>query len=118
MPIGKNAIKRVTSTKAEVPEVKVEAPKAEEKKEAKAAPKAAPKVAPKAQKSASKPTQSAPKKAPTKKTAPKATAPKKSMESEPSLSPVKTLEKVTSGEPERIGGDFVSIGMPLPYYLL
>ena len=117
MPIGKNAIKRVTEAKAEAPEVKVEAPKVEEKKEAKAAPKAAPK----AQKSASKPTQSAPKKAPTKKTAPKATAPKKSMESEPSLSPVKTLEKVTAKKEEanlRRGDGYINLGGDLPYYLL
>ena len=40
MPIGKNAIKRVTEAKAEAPEIK-EAPKAEEKKEAKAEEKAA-----------------------------------------------------------------------------
>ena len=48
-------------------------------------------------------------------------APKKSMETEPDFSPVKTLEKVTEKQadaPTRQGDCYVNIGGELPYYLL
>lgn len=95
MPIGKNAIKRVTGTKAEAPKeenIVVAEVKAEPKKK------------------------DAPKKA-----TPKKTTPKKSMETEPSLSPVKTAEKVTKKPDEanaREGEGYTNIGTDLPFYLL
>ena len=95
MPIGKNAIKRVTGTKAEAPK---------EEKSIVAEVKAEPKK------------KDAPKKA-----TPKKTAPKKSMETEPTLSPVKTAEKVTK-KPDaanaRVGNGYINIGGDLPFYLL
>lgn len=119
MPIGKNAIKRVSnsgysnvqtsapdmenSTIAKAEEPKVEAPKVEEPKIE--APATTPEVAPK---------KTAPKK-----TA-KAPAPKKSMEREPELSPVATLKKVTKkAKPtqNRVCSYF-AIGEELPIYLL
>ena len=120
MPIGKNAIKRVTnngysSVKSEAPDMENSAPvvenKVAEKKEApkKPAPKTAAKVA----------TKTAPKtsaKAPAKTTAKKAQAkpaPKKSMETEPTLAPVNTAAKVVGRECEYYG-----VGDELPIYLL
>ena len=96
MPIGKNALKRVTGTPA-----KVEEPK--EEKTTVAEVKAEPK-----------------KKAAPKKATPKKTAPKKSMETEPTFSPVKTAEKITQNkaEPTRSGNGYVNIGGELPIYLL
>ena len=119
MPIGKNAIKRVTNNgyskvKATAPDME-NSTVAEEKKElviekpttpkpstgkdipkAKAEPKAKKKVAEKA-------------------------APKKSMETEPELAPVKTFEKVIEKSrkaTQRQGEGYVNLGGELPYYLL
>ena len=107
MPIGKNAIKRVTNNgyskvqtdapdmeNSEVVSAKIEAP--EEKK-------------------------IAPKKSAPKKTSAKKPAPKKSMEKEPDLSPVKTAEKLTKKSeeaPKRQGDGYINLGGELPYYLL
>ncbi len=117
MPIGKNAIKRVSnngyskvqSTAPDMENSVVEEPKvkAEEKK-------APVKKAP-AKKNAQTKTASS-KKPATKKTAEK-TAPKKSMETEPELSPVKTLEKITD-DTSREGEGYVNLGGSLPVYLL
>ena len=100
MPIGKNAIKRVTGTKAEAQK---------EEKSIVAEVKAEPKK------------KEAPKKATPKKTAPQKTAPKKSMETEPSFSPVKIAQKVTK-KPDaanaRVGNGYINIGGDLPFYLL
>ena len=126
MPIGKNAIKRVTnngysntktsapdmenSVVAEEPKVVAEAKKSTTKKATgkktvskKTPPKATPvkKEVPKVEK-----------KSPSKKT-----APKKSMETEPQFSPVTTLEKVVSTN-KRNGDGYVNLGGELPYYLL
>ena len=95
MPIGKNAIKRVTGTKDEAPK---------EEKSVVAEVKAEPKK------------KEAPKKA-----SPKKTTPKKSMETEPTFSPVKTAEKVTKKPDEataREGDGYVNLGGELPFYLL
>ena len=116
MPIGKNAIKRVTNNgylgvKSEAPDMEnsVSVEKAPEKKEvAKPAPKAQAKSAPKtAPKSTAKTTKAAPKKA-----APKS-APQKSLEKEPTLAPVNTAKKVVGKECEYYG-----VGDELPVYLL
>ena len=45
------------------------------------------------------------------------TSPKKSLETEPELAPVKTLEKVAP-ENERSGEGYINLGGALPYYLL
>ena len=118
MPIGKNAIKRVTSIKSEAPEIK-EAPKSKEIKAEKPAPKAEPKKA--APKASPKPAKSAPKQAPKKKPTPKKEAPKKSMESEPSFSPVTVAQRVTENKATkkaREGEGYINLGGELPYYLL
>lgn len=44
-------------------------------------------------------------------------APKKSMETEPELAPVRTLEKVVEKN-ERSGEGYINLGGALPYYLL
>ena len=123
MPIGKNAITRVTnngysSVKSEAPDMENSAPvvenKVAEKKEAakKSAPKTAAKVATKTTpKSTTKTTKAAPKAAP-KKAAPKS-APQKSLEKEPTLAPVNTAKKVVGKECEYYG-----VGDELPVYLL
>ena len=120
MPIGKNAIKRVTnngysSVKSEAPDMEnsVSVEKAPEKKEvAKPAPKAQAKSAPKTTpKSTAKTTKATPKAAP-KKAAPKS-APQKSLEKEPTLAPVNTAKKVVGKECEYYG-----VGEDLPIYLL
>ena len=120
MPIGKNAIKRVTNNgylgvKSEAPDMEnsVSVEKAPEKKEvAKSAPKAQAKSAPKTTpKSTAKTTKAAPKAAP-KKAAPKS-APQKSLEKEPTLAPVNTAKKVVGKECEYFG-----VGEDLPIYLL
>ena len=114
MPIGKNAIKRVSNNgyskvQTAAPDMEnsvVEEPKTKkvEKKE--------PVTKTVTQKKATE------KKPSTKKsTAAKKPAPKKSMETEPELSPVKTLEKVTS-EPSREGEGYVNLGGALPVHLL
>lgn len=112
MPIGKNAIKRVSNSGYS--NVQTSAPDMENSTIAKAeeAPKVEePKIeAPKAEATA--------KEAP-KKTA-KAPAPKKSMEREPELSPVATLKKATKkAKPtqNRVCSYF-AIGEELPIYLL
>ena len=88
MPIGKNAIKRVT-TQAKEPEVKVEEIKVEEvKAEA------------------------------VKVEAKKPTAQKKSLEKEPDLSPVKTAKKVCKKSTKKSSGYITLGGGDLPYYLL
>ena len=46
-----------------------------------------------------------------------ANTPKKSMETEPELAPVRTLEKVTDKN-ERNGEGYINLGGSLPYYLL
>ena len=146
MPIGKNAIKRVSNNgysnvKTEAPDmensvvakpVKPAAKSAATKKAptAKSATaKKAPAKAAEAKKASAKATEA--KKAPAKaaeapkktaeKTAPKAspkkTAPKKSMETEPELRPVRTLEKVTEKSEAREDG-YVNLGRELPVYLL
>lgn len=129
MPIGKNAIKRVTnngysSTKTSAPDMEnsvvIEEPKAAEEKKAAVVEKS---LSPKAKKTVSKKTPT--KAAPVKKNVPKAekkspskkTAPKKSMETEPELSPISTLEKVTQGK-KREGNGYINLGGELPYYLL
>ena len=110
MPIGKNAIKRVTNnstTATKTQEVQPQSAVAEEKKVGvkKAKPQA---------------TNTTPKEAPKKMV--KATAtPKKSLEREPDLSPVKTAEKVTKKSTKsetRQGDGYVNLGGELPYYLL
>ena len=108
MPIGKNAIKRVSSGASTQP-TEAAAPAAEPKVEetTKAAP--APEKKPTAKKS------TAPKAA-----APKA-APQKSMEKEPELSPVATAKKVTKKAPkaqQEQGFCHICIGQDLPIYLL
>lgn len=125
MPIGKNAIKRVSNSgysnvQTSAPDMEnstiakaEEAPKVEEPKVE--APKA---QAPKIEAPATAP-EVAPKKTAPKKTA-KAPAPKKSMEREPELSPVATLKKVTKkAKPtqNRVCSYF-AIGEELPIYLL
>ena len=110
MPIGKNAIKRVSTVNAstEVNAKAVEAVVAEPKAEEVALP--AVEVAPVEEK----------KPAP-KKTTVRKTAPKKSMETEPDLSPVKTAEKATkkcAKAPKNEGISHFYLGDELPYYLL
>ena len=123
MPIGKNAIKRVsanTSTQEignKVAEEKIEV--AEEKT---TKPKAAPKTA-EAKKTATNATakKQAVSKAEKKPTEKKATStPKKSMETEPTFSPVKVAEKVIEKNEAnpRHGDGYINLGGELPYYLL
>ena len=133
MPIGKNAIKRVTNNgysnvKASAPDMEnsvVVSDKSELVKEKLTPPTAAPikatqpkaarKVQPKAEAQA-KP--KATKKASAGKSAP---TPKKSMETEPELSPVKTAEKVikkAAQAPKRQGEGYINLGGELPDYLL
>ena len=118
MPIGKNAIKRVsTGTSAQVNaqavEVVVTEPKAEET--------VAPKVE-KMPKAAKASAAEAPIEAAPKKTAPKKSAPKKSMEKEPDFSPVNTAKKVTKKPTKNEKTEeksYINIGGgDLPYYLL
>ena len=105
MPIGKNAIKRVT--KNGYSNVKTEAPDMENS--VIATPQEP--VIPTKKAEPSKP----------KKTCTKKTAPKKSLEKEPVLSPVNTAKRVTKkstkNEESRENG-FVNIGKELPIYLL
>lgn len=135
MPIGKNAIKRISnngysnvSTSAPdmensvVNEEKEIAPKKEN-----SAKKTAPvsKIAPKASANKAPSTKSSTK-APTKKASPKAApkstpAPKKSMEVEPTLSPVNTAKKVTGKSTkatQKQDNGCIHIGGELPIHLL
>lgn len=111
MPIGKNAIKRVANngySKVETSAPDMENSTVAEEKDAIVKEKLTPptpapvKAAPKAKKKTTK------KQAPT---------PKKSMESEPELSPIKTLDRVT-GTQSRQGDGYINIGGELPIYLL
>ena len=119
MPIGKNAIKRVTNNgyskvNASAPDME-NSTVAEEKATAVEKAPATPKQPTKPKTIAKS---NATKKAPSKKPAP---TPKKSMESEPKLSPVKTAEKVTKKSEKaqkRQGNGYVNLGGELPYYLL
>lgn len=124
MPIGKNAIKRITNNgysnvQASAPDMEnsvveekikiVEKKTAEEKIAVK---KATPKTSSKA---------SDTKKATTKAPTVKVSAPKKSLEKEPALSPIKTAEKVTKkaeNEGERQGEGYINLGGKLPVHLL
>jgi hypothetical protein len=115
MPIGKNAIKRVSNSGYS--NVKTSAPDmenseiAKEKTTAVSAKKQT--VTKKADTSLKKPTVQA--KKPTQK---KASAPKKSLETEPSLNPVNVAKTVVS-EPVRRGDGYINLGGgDLPYYLL
>ena len=136
MPIGKNAIKRISNNgysnvttsapdmeNSVVNEEKEIAPKKQEtaKKTApvsKISPKASAKKTPSANASTKAPTKKAsPKAAP--KSAPKATsAPKKSMEVEPTLSPVNTAKKVTGKTENKRDNGCIHIGGELPIHLL
>ena len=114
MPVGKNSIKRVanngySNVKTEAPDMEnsvvAEPTNAQEKKP----------VAKKASTKKSEPKKASPKAESVKKKA--APTPKKSMESEPDLSPVKTLEKVAENTaPEKEG--YTNLGREMPYYLL
>ncbi len=142
MPIGKNAIKRVSNNgyskvKTTAPDMEnsvsveeiAEAPidvevvfNAEEKLEiqkAESRVKASNK-APAKSKSSEPKKEAAPKKVA--RTEPKKeAAPKKSLEKEPDLSPVKTAEKVIekpAEKNERQGDGYVNLGGKMPYYLL
>lgn len=127
MPIGKNAIKRVSNNgysnvKTEAPDMEnsvvEKATKPTEKNTAKKAPSTkstAKKSAVTTEKTASKPAsakKAAPKAAPAKKA-----APKKSMEREPELRPVRTLEKITEKN-EAVDAGYVNFGRELPVHLL
>jgi len=124
MPIGKNAIKRISNNgysnvKTEAPdmensvvaeqksdEVKAQAPK---KSTAKTAPKTAPKA--QANKTATKAKPKASSKA----------APKKSMQVKVELSPVNTAKKIVKADtesPKRQGSCYINIGGELPIHLL
>ena len=100
MPIGKNAIKRISNNGYS--NVKTEAPDMENS-EVRVDKAPITKKKPQAKKPAAK-------------SAPKKTAPKKSMESEPSLAPVKTLEKLV--EKKEDSKSYFNIGDKLPVYLL
>ncbi|MBR2965247.1 MAG: hypothetical protein IKC34_01710 [Clostridia bacterium] len=155
MPIGKNAIKRVSNNgysnvKSTAPDmensvvepVKPAAKKSTATKKTPTAKSATVKKTPaktaetkkapaKAAEAKKAPAKSEAKKAPTKaaeapkktpekaapKASPKKTAPKKSMETEPELRPVRTLEKVTEKSEARENG-YVNLGRELPVYLL
>ena len=110
MPIGKNAIKRVTNNSTTAPkaqEAEVKSAVAEEKKVG-------------VKKAKIQATKTTPKEEP-KKTVKVTATPKKSMEKEPDFSPVKTAEKVTKKSTKsetRQGDGYVNLGGELPYYLL
>ena len=124
MPIGKNAIKRVvnngySAVKTSAPDMEnsvveekdktvAKKPTPSQNKSTAAKKTATQKTA--TQKSSSKPQQKNP------------TAPKKSLEKEPELSPVKTAEKITKKQAKSQkdnGFDYINLGRgELPYYLL
>ena len=131
MPIGKNAIKRVTNNgyskvETSAPDMehsvvaKEEAKKEEAKKEETVKAATSKKAPVKKSGTAAVTVKATPKK----KSEKKATAseePKKSLEKEPDLAPVNTLEKVVGkaeDKPQRQGDCYVNIGGELPYYLL
>jgi hypothetical protein len=125
MPIGKNAIKRVSNNgysnvKTTAPDMEnsevVEKIQVVEKKST--TPKATTKKATKAVES-KKPTPKQAEKKPQEKKAP--STPKKSMEAEPDFSPVKTAEKVIekpTEKNERQGDGYVNLGGKMPIHLL
>lgn len=123
MPIGKNAIKRVSAnTSTQEISNKVAEEKIEVVEEKTTKPKDTPKTA-EAKKTATKATakKQAESKAEKKPTEKKATStPKKSMETEPTFSPVKTAEKIIEKKEnaQRQGSCYINIGGELPYYLL
>ena len=122
MPIGKNAIKRVSAnTSTQEISTKVEE-KIEVVEEKTTKPKATPKTA-EAKKTATQATakkqaESTAEKKPTEKKA--TSTSKKSMETEPTFSPVKTAEKIIEKKEnaQRQGSCYINIGGELPYYLL
>ena len=122
MPIGKNAIKRVTNNGYS--KVKAEAPDMENstviEKEAKIVEpkKTVAKKSPDAPKADTSNKKSSSTKKTTKKTS--TVAPQKSYEKEPDFSPVKTAEKVISKEEnnEREGNGYVNLGGKMPIHLL
>ena len=132
MPIGKNAIKRISNNgysnvttsapdmeNSVVNEEKEISPKKQDSAK-KTAPvsKISPKVGAKKTPSAKSSTKAPTKKAAPKK-APKSTpAPKKSMEVEPTLSPVNTAKKVTGKTENKQDNGCIHIGGELPVYLL
>jgi len=129
MPIGKNAIKRITNNGYS--NVKTSAPDMEnsvvEEKDKTVAKKAVP-----SQNKSTATKKTATQKTATQKTATQKpsskpqqknpTAPKKSLEKEPELSPVKTAEKITKKQAKSqkdTGFDYINLGRgELPYYLL
>lgn len=110
MPIGKNAIKRVSNSGYS--NVKTSAPDMENSTEV------VEKIVTTEKKTSKKPSP----KAETRVQAPKKKAsPKKSMEKEPTLSPVSTAKKVIEKKPKtekRQSQDYVNIGGELPIHLL
>ena len=120
MPIGKNAIKRVTNNGYS--SVKTSAPDMENSIVAEEKGNVAVEKAVKEKKVSTKKTSQASKTqtkaAETKKTgAKKVNTPQKSMEKEPDFSPVKTAEKITKKASKKDKG-YINIGDDLPYYLL
>ena len=125
MPIGKNAIKRVSNNgysnvKSTAPDMENSVVEPVKPAAKSAATKKAPTVKSVTTnkalaKAAEAPKKTAQKSAP--KASPKKTAPKKSMETEPELRPVRTLEKVTEKSEAREDG-YVNLGKELPVYLL
>ena len=142
MPIGKNAIKRVSNNgysnvKTTAPDMensvvlneneeKVEKTPIEIKSVVSENNATEKKVAQKnttVKKPSTSSTKSTPKleneKTVTKKTTAKKSAPKKSMETEPTFSPVKTAEKIVeNNKNEREGDGYVNLGGKLPIHLL
>ena len=119
MPIGKNAIKRVTNNGYS--NVKTTAPDMDNSvvAEVVAEPKKLATVKKTTASVSTKTTKAA--KTEKKPTVKKPAAPKKSMETEPELAPVKTLEKViekSTDSPVREGECYINLGGALPYYLL
>lgn len=118
MPIGKNAIKRISNNGYS--NVKTSAPDMENSEVSAEKIAVVEKKEPSAKKSTTKKA-SVPKKVTPKKTTEPKIVPKKSMEKEPDIAPVKTLEKVikkpakASKTQER---GYIKIGEELPIYLL
>jgi len=116
MPIGKNAIKRVSNNGYS--SVKTTAPDMENSVVAEEKATVTEKLTPP---TASPKAKIQSKLKDTKKPRAKQTIPKKSMETEPDFSPVKTAEKVTKKNTKseaRQGEGYVNLGGELPYYLL
>ncbi|MBE6663613.1 MAG: hypothetical protein E7602_03815 [Ruminococcaceae bacterium] len=122
MPIGKNALKRVSNSGYS--NVQTKAPDMENSTVAEEKVKAVTETLTPPAVEEAPVVEVAPvkeKKTATKKAAPKKTAPKKSMEKEPDLSPVKTAEKVikkSEAKAKKQEFEHFSLGDDLPYYLL